>query len=347
MKNKIIAFYRKNKKSILLVLRIVVSISLITYLIKTRFENFSSIFEILKSSDIILLPNIILLLLAMLTHVFGTWITAFRWKALLNTQDVKLSTATLSVTVLIGLFFNNILPTIIGGDVFRTYDVSKKAKIPLSSSASVILVERFSGTVSSAIYAVAALFLGFTAIGNQPVIIPIVIFFVIVAIIALIIMKPSIFGIAKFLKRFKFANRIKEKLSNAYNTLMSFKNHRIVLLKVLVYSFFLQFAVILNWYLSAMALGINLSLTAFIFIVPVVSTISMIPISIGGIGLRENSLVFIMVAMGVANEKAALCSLLILFMLILVGLVGGIVYVVRPYFEGKFKKENGQERLKV
>ncbi|MEA2016425.1 MAG: lysylphosphatidylglycerol synthase transmembrane domain-containing protein [Actinomycetota bacterium] len=337
MKNKIISFYKKNKKVILLILRIVISISLIAYLVKTQFKNFSSIVEILKSS------NKILIVLAVSTHIFGVWITAFRWKSLLDTQNVKLSTAKLSVTVLIGLFFNNVLPTIIGGDVFRTYDASKKAKIPLSSSASVILVERFSGVASSAIYAVAALFLGFTAIGNQPVIIPIVIFFVIVVIIAIIIVKPSILGIDRFLEKFKFVNRIKEKLSSAYNTLTSFKNHRIVLLKVLIYSFLLQFSVILNWYLSAKALGIDLGLTAFIFMVPVVSTIAMIPISIGGIGLREGSLVFIMVAMGVANEKAAMCSLLILFALLIVGIVGGIVYMVRPYFEGRSGEIAGKD----
>jgi glycosyltransferase 2 family protein len=341
MKNKFISFYKKNRKSILLTLRIVISVLLIFYLVKTQFKNFSSIVEILKSS------SKILLLLSLSTHIFGTWITALRWKALLDTQNVKLSTASLSVTVLIGLFFNNFLPTSIGGDVFRTIDASKKAKIPLSSSASVILVERFSGVVSASVYAVAALFLGFTAIGNQPVIIPVVIFFVIVVIIALIIIKPSIFGIGKFLKRFRFINKIKEKLSSAYNTLMSFKNHKIVLLKVLTYSFLLQFAVILNWYLAARALGIELSLAAFIFIVPVVSTIAMIPISVGGIGLRENSLVFIMVAMGVANDKAALCSLLILFMLILIGLVGGIVYIVRPYFERKFKEEDDGDSLEI
>jgi len=329
MKDKIIFFYNKNKKTIFLVLRILVSVSLILYLVRTQFENFTSIVEILKSS------NKILLLLSLSTHVFGTWITAVRWKTLLNTQNVKLSTASLSVTVLIGLFFNNFLPTSIGGDVFRTIDASNKAKIPLSTSASIIFVERFSGVVSASVYAVVALFLGFTAIGNQPVIIPIIIFFSVVVIISLVIIFPSMFGLSKFLKRLKFVNMMREKMSNAFNTLLSFKRHKMALLKVLIYSFLLQFAVILNWYLAALALGIDLSLTAFIFIVPVVSTIAMIPISIGGIGLRENSLVFIMVAMGVVNEKAALCSLLILFMLVIVGMAGGIVYILRPYFERK------------
>jgi len=332
MRNKIICFYRKNKKAILLVARVVISVSLIVFLIKTQLKDFQSIIGILKSSDKVLL------LLSLSTHVFGIWITAVRWKVLLSTQKVRLGTDTLTVTVLIGYFFNNFLPTSIGGDVFRTYDASKKANIPLSTSASVIIVERFSGVVSAVTYAVAALFLGFTAIGNQSVIIPIVIFFVITVILAFLIINPSVFRLDKISNKFKFMLKLRRKLSNVYKTLMSFKKYKLVLIKTLVFSFLLQFAVILNYYLAARALGIDLTLAAFIFIVPVVSTITMIPISIGGIGIRENSLVFIMVAMGIANEKAFLCSLLILFMLILIGMVGGIAYIVRPYFERRFKK---------
>src|SRR4030042_2336590 len=194
MKKKIISFYKKNEKAILLALRIIISISLIAYLVKTQLKDFSGIIAILKSS------NKILLLLSLSTHIFGVWITTFRWRALLNTQGVKLSTATLSVTVLIGLFFSNFLPTTIGGDVFRTYDVSKKAKIPRGTSASIIMVERFSGVVSAAVYAVAALFLGFTAIGKKSIIIPIVIFFLLTLIKALIIFNRSFFALKSFLK---------------------------------------------------------------------------------------------------------------------------------------------------
>jgi len=334
MKKWIISFYRKNKKTILLILRITISISLIVYLVSTRIESFSDVIEILKSS------NKFLLLLSLSTHALGTYITAVRWKTLLNTQGVRLSNATLSVTVLIGSFFNNFLPTSIGGDVFRAYDASKKGNISLGSSASVILVERFSGVVSAATYAIVALFLGFTAIGHRSVIVPIVIFFVISLILGFLIINPSLFRLRKITSKFRFLRKISDKLANVSNTLASFKKYKVVLVEVLVFSFLLQFSVILNWWLAAMALGINLSLTAFIFIVPVVAVIAMLPISIGGIGLRENSLVIIMVAMGVNNEKAALCSLIILFMLIIMGVIGGITYIIRPYFEGKFKRRS-------
>ena len=59
----------------------------------------------------------------------------------------------------------------------------------------------------------------------------------------------------------------------------------------------------------------------------------MIPVSIGGIGLRENTLVFILISMGVSSEVAGIHSLLVFFMLVLIGIIGGIVYLVRPYFE--------------
>ncbi len=334
MKSRITFFYRKNRKTILLLVRIAISASLIFYLIRTQIKAFSDIIEILKSS------NKFLLLLSLSTHALGTYITAVRWKALLNTQKVKLSTATLSITVLIGSFFNNFLPTSIGGDVFRAYDASKKGNIPLGTSASVILVERFSGVVSAATYAIIALFLGFTTIGHRSVIIPIIIFFVISLILSFLIINPSLFKLDKISRKFKLIRKLTEKLSNVYNTLASFKKYKAVLVEVLIFSFLLQFTVILNWWLASMALGIDLSLTAFIFIVPVVATIAMIPISVGGIGLRENSLVFIMVAMGVNNEKAVLCSLLILLMLIIMGAIGGVIYIVRPYFEGRSKKND-------
>ncbi|MDD3818611.1 MAG: lysylphosphatidylglycerol synthase transmembrane domain-containing protein, partial [Actinomycetota bacterium] len=195
------------------------------------------------------------------------------------------------------------------------------------------IVERFTGIICAAVFAVIALFLGFTTIGNQSIVIPIVIFFVICVAIAIMIIKPSIFGIDKLFNKFNFLQKIREKLSSVFNTFESFKDYKMELFKVLIYSFLLQFAVILNYYLAALAVGIDLDLTAFLFMVPVISIITMIPVSIGGIGLRENAIVIIMNSLGVMEERAAVCSLLILVMLLIVGIIGGIAYIIRPYFE--------------
>ena len=115
-----------------------------------------------------------------------------------------------------------------------------------------------------------------------------------------------------------------------YHTFLSFKKYKLALFEALLCSLALHFGVICNYYLIAKSIGINLSLTSFIFIVPVVATIAMLPIAIGGTGLRENALVFFMVALGAQNEKAAMTSLILFVMLLLLGIIGGITYAVRP-----------------
>ncbi len=339
-KNKIISFYHKNKRTILLVLRIVVSVSLIAFLVRTQFKDFSTAIDTLR------LSHKGLLLLSFSTHIAGVWITAERWRILLKAQDVRLGVGSLSVTVLIGFFFNNFLPTSIGGDVFRVYDSSKKANMPIEKSASIVLVERFSGIVSAATFAIAALFLGFTAIGDQSVIFPIVIFFIISLAVGFLIINPSVFKLDRLVNRIGFLRRIREKLVNVYQTLKSFKKSKIVLVQALLYGLLLQFMVILNYFLAARALGIELGLVTFIFLVPVVLVIAMLPISIGGMGLRENSTVFILVALGVINEDAALFSLIIFAMLILFGTFGGIAYIVRPIFGTRTKNRIEEQQAK-
>lgn len=325
MLERLKSFYKKHKKTISITLRVVISVGLILYLVLTKFRDFRTVIETLR--DI----NITFLLLSAATHVFGIWITAVRWQTLLKTQDVTLSLSYLTSTVLIGFFFNNFLPTTIGGDVFRAYDISRKSKLRVGSSLSIIVVERGSGVISAATYAVIALFLGFTAIGGQSIIIPIVIFFAVTLILAFFLLNPSFLKLDRLFEKVKFLAKIREKLENVYETFKSFKKYKFALAKVLFYSFCLQFAVILNYWLASKSLGIELGLTAFIFISPVVATIAMLPISIGGIGLRENSLVLIMTSLGAMEEKAAITSLLIFFMLIVIGIIGGIIYLVRPF----------------
>lgn len=328
---KIRNFYRKNKKVINTALRIIISAGLIVYLITTQFKDFKTIASTLK--DI----SITLILLSFSTHIYGIWITAYRWQTLLKTQNIKLSILSLSSSTLIGQFFNNFLPTSIGGDVYRAYDVTKKTAFPMSSSVSVLVVERLSGIIASAVFATAALFLGFTTIGGKSIIIPILIFLVISVIIFFLILNPNILGIRKLAKKIKFLEKILKKLKNVYDTFLSFKKYKWVLVKVLFYSLTLQFAVIVNYWLASRSLGINLDLTAFIFIVPVVSIIAMLPVSLGGIGVREGSLVFIMVSLGAQNAKAAMCSLLLFAMLLIVGIIGGLIYAIRPFLAKKDK----------
>ena len=324
-KNRLTSFYGKHKKKIFTILRIAVSVGLIAYLIKSQFKDFKTIIDMIKTVDI---P---LLLAAASILIFGIWISAVRWQILLKTQGIRISQGYLSSSFLIGSFFNNVLPTSVGGDIFRSLDIANKAKISVGKSASVLVIDRFAGVISAALYAVIALFLGFATIGTTSYVIPIAIFFAISIILGFLILNPSILRLNKIVRKIKFLLKIREKLLEVYHTFLSFKKYKLALFEALLCSIALHFGVICNYYLTARSLGINLSLTSFIFIVPVVATIAMLPIAIGGTGLRENALVFFMVALGAQNEKAAMTSLVLFAMLLVLGIIGGIIYAVRPF----------------
>ena len=319
-------FYARHKKKLFTALRIIISIGLISFLIffRSEFTDFRHFLGLLKT------VNIPLILASASIYIFNVWISALRWQVILKTQNIKISQGYLASSFLIGSFFNNLLPTSIGGDIFRTVDIARKAKVSMGKSASVILIDRFSGVVSAATYAIVALFLGFTTVGKISYVIPVVVFFVVCIILVFIILNPSVLRLKRVVDKIKFLKKAREKLREVYHTFLSFKKYKLALIEALLCSFALQMGFIVNHYLASRAMQIELSFASFIFIVPIVATIALLPISVGGTGVRENSLVILMVSLGAARNRATVVSLLIFAMLIALGLIGAVIYIIRP-----------------
>jgi glycosyltransferase 2 family protein len=326
-KNSLKTYYIRHKKKIFTTLRLLLSIALITYLVifKSGFRDFQHFWDILKT------VNIPLILASLSIYIFIVFISATRWQILLKTQEIKLSKGYLASSFLIGSFFNNLLPTSFGGDIYRSVDIANKAKVSIGKSASVLVMDRFSGVITSSVYAVIALLLGFRTVGKTSYVIPVIVFFAVCVIILFFLLNPSILGLNRLVKKIKFLSKISEKLKEVYHTFQSFKKFKLALVLALLCSFGLQFGFIANCYLAARALNIDLSFKSFIFIVPIVATIAMLPLSIGGTGIRENSQVFLMVALGASSVKSTVASLLLFLMIIIIGIIGAIVYIVRPF----------------
>ena len=89
-------------------------------------------------------------------HIIGLLISAYRWQLLLKAVDVEAPLWPLLRSYLIGGFFNNFLPTRVGGDVYRMID-SKKYSGTLLRPFAVIIVERLTGIYGLILIGVAAL----------------------------------------------------------------------------------------------------------------------------------------------------------------------------------------------
>ena len=97
-----------------------------------------------------------------------------------------------------------------------------------------------------------------------------------------------------------------------------------------------QLAFILNYYYVARTFGISqLSLIGFIFVFDISGILSIIPISIGGIGVREETFVILLSALGAQKNIATIVSLVLLVMILISGVVVGIIYAIRPAIDKK------------
>jgi hypothetical protein len=80
------------------------------------------------------------------------------------------------------------------------------------------------------------------------------------------------------------------------------------------------------WLLGG-ALGLRVPLVAYAVVVPLVSLLTMLPISVFGVGVREVSLVTLLAPLAVAPEAALALGVLWFALSVAASLIGGVVYL--------------------
>lgn len=104
-----------------------------------------------------------------------------------------------------------------------------------------------------------------------------------------------------------------------------------VLIKVLALSFLFQALMILAKIFIFRSAGINLPLAVHFLYIPVIMAVSMLPISINGLGIREGMYIILYGYAGVDSATAVLCSLLFFILVTLASLAGGIAFLQRKW----------------
>ena len=93
------------------------------------------------------------------------------------------------------------------------------------------------------------------------------------------------------------------------------------------------------------AIGLGIPLAAYCVAVPTVSLLTTLPLSIGGVGVREGGLAWMLASYGVSEELGVTLGLLWFSTNIASGLIGGCVYLLgfkRPYEAIAFELAEGK-----
>lgn len=307
-------------------IRIAVSAALIAFLIYRNWDNFKLMGQQLQSI------NLLLAILAVAVYFLGIAGMVFRWGVLLRAQGIVIHRGFLLQSVVIGFFYNNILPTSIGGDAYRVYDLYRNKGVGVAPMVSTVVLERAMGTLTGAIFLVFSFGFGMYRMISSGMVLSLIIVMVLLILLVVMLINPYFFKINRLFDKFRWLKKIKPKVKSFRDILLSYKDKKSHLALCFVYSAVIQMLIIVSYWLIAEALSLNIGLTSFLFIVPFTSIVASIPITIGGIGLRENALAFLVALFGASESQAALFSFLILFIILFNALLGGLVYLAKNIF---------------
>ena len=308
------------RKTLIRILKVVVSLGLLAYLVHRA--GWAGMMAVFRSADTAGLA------LALLVYLATVVLISWRWQILLASQKVGISFGRLVRLYFIGFFFNNFLPTSIGGDIYRVLGAGRHSGRRATVAASV-LVERLMGMLAVSTLAILAAVVVVRQLADGGVQWLTLGFGVIMLTLMAVFFHRRTFGLAERLTRRISLWGLEGKLLRLYDALNMFKQRRSALLMVFFLSLAYQLLIVLFSFLVGRALGLAIPLRYFLLCVPFTVIISLVPISINGLGVRESGYVFLLAKIGYSGSQAVSLSLLIYGLSLLASVVGGIAYMTQ------------------
>jgi hypothetical protein len=257
-------------------------------------------------------------------------LSAWRWGLLLKAQGIHLPFARLTASFLVATFFNNFLPSNIGGDVVRIAD-SAPAAGSKTLATTVVLMDRGLGLLGLVLLAAMAATaapplaedgvvgagvlwagLGVAAMVGTPV-----------------LMMPDRFAQLLQPLRRLHPEWVDERMARLTEALGRFREAPGALACCFVGAVGVQ-AVLVAFYLAiARSMEIPIGFTALAMIVPVSFLVQMLPVSVNGFGVREATFGFYFARLGLPLESALLVSFMGAALILLVSVAGAVTYLFR------------------
>jgi uncharacterized protein (TIRG00374 family) len=265
-------------------------------------------------------------------------LTGYRWQRVVAVQGAHVPLSHLARYFLIGYFYSMLTPGSIGGDVYRVVKLGQeleahgKAGATLVATAAVA-TERLMGLMALLPVGLVGFLLLPERLAGQREFIVFLAALGVAAASTPFWMRPRVLRLfrrpyawfvnLRLPRRFRLADRL-EQLYAAAALYLDRPQTLIVPLGLSLVSRLIWVAAAL---LTGRAIGVRLSYAHYMAVLAITEVVRMLPISLGGIGVREGAFIVLLAPFGVPNEQAFMLSALFYLMLMALGLVGGIIHV--------------------
>jgi uncharacterized membrane protein YbhN (UPF0104 family) len=231
--------------------------------------------------------------------------SAWRWDVLLRAQHVRLPFRTLTSSFLVATFFNNFLPSNIGGDVVRIADTAPAAGSKTLAT-TVVLMDRGIGLLGLVTVAAIGASAG-ERIGSLGPVHPALLWLGLVG--GALVVAPALVNPRRFVQllhplKVLHAEWVEQRLERLAAALGRFRQ-------------------------APGALASCFAGAELTFIVPITFIVQMLPISVNGFGVREATFGFYFTRLGLSLESALLVSFVGAGLVMLFSLTGAVAYLGR------------------
>ena len=260
-------------------------------------------------------------IMALLLLALQVFLLAHRWRLITQAFDNGLSLGEATKFSMVGLFFNQTLPSIVGGDGFRMWLASRTA---MSNTAAIhsVLLDRFAGLFGLVLLSLISLPPLFRLLPEGPA------KWAITGIVCLGFIGTAVLLLLGGPAGRRFRKRMPLRLViDLSQDLRRIAMVRARTLRLMVISTLIHLITVVVISFLGMAVGAPVTLEQALVIVPPMLLISSAPITIAGWGVREGVMVFALGAMGLAAADAIGVSVLYGLCLVVIGLPGGPVWL--------------------
>lgn len=307
-----------NRKKLINLLKIVVSVVLIYIILRT--VDINALWGVVRHA------NPWLLVAALVATMAGVVLRGYRWQILVRDQGVDATLGELTALWFVSFLFTNLLPSGIGGDAIKMYELSRSSDRGPQAVSSV-LVDRFMGLFALQAIALGALVFAWRMLPLQVVIFTIALFGASLLVAWIVSSRPLWDTLVRWIPPVEKLLSIKV-VGALFDSLQSYS--RQALLRSFSVGLAFNVLLISMNVLIGTALGAEVPILYYLVFVPITSIVLIAPISFAGLGVREGTYVFLFSLAGMAQEVALSLSLLVYVIgTVSPGLVGGVIYLLR------------------
>ncbi|MBN1459862.1 MAG: flippase-like domain-containing protein [Armatimonadetes bacterium] len=302
------------KRHLATILKLSITLSALLYL--SRIVNLGQLSTMWQA-----LPLWLFALVSVAT-VLHAWLSGIRWKLLDTARSDTLSNWEYFRYVMIGKFFNTLMPGALGGDFARSVLIFRHVTTDRAEHVTSIFTDRLFGLATILLVGLLSSVIT-PGLRNRSAYL--LLYVIALLLLLLLLALPLLWGpriAGAFSRRGSLGARVSHMATILLRVGLSLRSSK----KNLLWAFGLSMAMhglsFLTGYLTSYCMGLNLSFLNIVTVSCLVWVFTAVPISISGIGIREISFVYLLGWLGVSSTSATMYSLYMYLFAVIGGVIG-------------------------